>query len=290
MDMEILKTRYSISTKKQAVVFLLVGMIFISSCRKKDSTVKLPEAPSKLVIVSFISPQDSLIKVSLTLSQPLYNNAASGNYSPVTDAEVIISSMLGSATLGYNSNYKSYVVDSAFLKIREGVTYSISVRTPDGKAADAFTRIPDLNNSLAYSFSEDSLKVQCTWSDQAGSQDHYRLFLQNSSYYLFEGYDQNGNFSDTIKVNYVTTQWSVDKDHDGEVLKKSMDFLPVYMEDQSFYLYLLHVSKEYYDYGIKLEQAQINGNPFAEPVPMYSNVNGGFGIFAGFNSCRLKVL
>ncbi len=288
--MEILKIKYKGWKGKIIFILLFGSFLLISSCRKKDSTVKLPEVPSKLVIVSFISPQDSLIKVSVTLSQPLYNNAASNQYNSVTDAEVIISSSIGSASLVYNAVLKSYVVDSTLLKIREGISYVVSVKTPDGKRANATTSIPSVNKTISYSFNADSTKLRCAWLDQAGSIDFYRLFLQNSSYFLFEGHNnQSGDFSDTIKVNYATTEWALDKDQDGEVLKKAMDFSPLHIEGQSYYLFLLHVSKEYYDYGIKLLVAQNTGNPFAEPVPMYSNVNGGFGIFAGCNSFKVKV-
>ena len=45
---------------------------------------------------------------------------------------------------------------------------------------------------------------------------------------------------------------------------------------------LKHVSKEYFQYYTTMEkQVENEGNPFGEPVIIYSNIENGFGIFAG---------
>ena len=46
--------------------------------------------------------------------------------------------------------------------------------------------------------------------------------------------------------------------------------------------YLHNISQDYYYYRRSLElYNQANGNPFAQPVQVYSNIENGFGIFAG---------
>ena len=289
MDMEILNDSDLWLKRRLTPVLLLFILLGIGSCRKRDAKVKLPEVASKLVLVSFISPQDSIISVSITLSQPLYNNASSNNFAPVENAEVTISSDLGSATLSYDAVRKGYSIDSTRLKIREGFNYRITARTPDGKYALANTSIPPANKNLAVSLSSDSNSIRCSWPDPAGSQDYYRLLFQNSSYHIFEGYNQNGSFSDTIKVNFANSWWATDADRDGSVLTEVIDYSvpPFSAEGQKYYIYLLHVSKEYYEYGIHLPYSQNTGDPFQEPAPVYSNVTGGFGIFAGYNSYRI---
>ena len=50
----------------------------------------------------------------------------------------------------------------------------------------------------------------------------------------------------------------------------------------SLTLYLHNISKSYYYYRTSLELYQnASGNPFAQPVQVYSNIDNGFGIFAG---------
>jgi len=45
---------------------------------------------------------------------------------------------------------------------------------------------------------------------------------------------------------------------------------------------LLHVTEDFYRYqqSIRLQQEN-DGNPFAQPVQVFSNVQGGYGLFAG---------
>jgi hypothetical protein len=50
----------------------------------------------------------------------------------------------------------------------------------------------------------------------------------------------------------------------------------------SLRLYLHNISKSYYYYRTSLELYQsASGNPFAQPVQVYSNIENGFGVFAG---------
>ncbi|MFP4340863.1 MAG: DUF4249 family protein [Cyclobacteriaceae bacterium] len=37
-------------------------------------------------------------------------------------------------------------------------------------------------------------------------------------------------------------------------------------------------------------QLDTDGNPFAEPVPVYNNIMGGYGIFAGFSQDFTTIL
>jgi hypothetical protein len=49
------------------------------------------------------------------------------------------------------------------------------------------------------------------------------------------------------------------------------------------YVQLVHVSSDYFNYqkSIRLA-ADASGNPFSQPVQIYSNIEGGLGIFAGY--------
>ena len=50
----------------------------------------------------------------------------------------------------------------------------------------------------------------------------------------------------------------------------------------SLTLYLHNISKSYYYYRTSLElYVDASRNPFAQPVQVFSNINNGFGIFAG---------
>jgi len=48
---------------------------------------------------------------------------------------------------------------------------------------------------------------------------------------------------------------------------------------------LSSVSEDYYKYNVTLAKyEQTQGDPFAQPVQVYSNIENGFGIFGGYSS------
>jgi hypothetical protein len=53
-------------------------------------------------------------------------------------------------------------------------------------------------------------------------------------------------------------------------------------------LQLFNLSKEFYDYQLSLFKFNsTDGNPFAEPAPVFSNVKNGLGCFAGYNKSEV---
>jgi hypothetical protein len=54
--------------------------------------------------------------------------------------------------------------------------------------------------------------------------------------------------------------------------------------------YLLNVDEAYFRYYDAVErQNQLGDNPFAEPVPVPTNILGGLGCFAGYNRSSLTI-
>jgi hypothetical protein len=50
---------------------------------------------------------------------------------------------------------------------------------------------------------------------------------------------------------------------------------------------LMSLSEDYFKYKLSLEKYQETaGDPFAQPVQVYSNVENGFGIFGGYSVYR----
>ena len=60
---------------------------------------------------------------------------------------------------------------------------------------------------------------------------------------------------------------------------------------QKTYLQVLYISAAYYEY---LKTARLHDytreNPFAEPLSVYSNVENGYGIFAGYSSQTFELV
>lgn len=293
MDMENLSItkntwRRSVRSFDSKIAWLLITACgFALQACKKDATVKLPDVPSKLVIHSYISPQDPVIKVQVNLSAPLYNKQPINQFEPLQHANVTISSNLGSFVLPYDADMGAYVIDSTRMKIRAGLSYSLSVFTPDGKSATASTSIPDANRSLTCALESVSgtkhryYTIRNTWHDPPTTTNFYRILLQRTSYSLFRG--------DTINRSYVSSQLIKDTDSQNEFITQKNHFTIIDNLKDSVYVHLLHVSKEYFSFVEKLPEEYSSDNPFAEPLQIYSNIQGGFGIFAGYNDYWVKV-
>jgi hypothetical protein len=57
-----------------------------------------------------------------------------------------------------------------------------------------------------------------------------------------------------------------------------------------YYVVLLNLSKEYFQFLKSLYIQQYNsGDPFSEPSPIYSNIENGYGVFAGYSAQRIKL-
>lgn len=256
-----------------------------SAC-EKDADVELPVVESKLVISSFISPEDTIVKVGVTISQPLYNNSNSNQYSAVSYATVQITNGTTVQTMAYNADKNYYFVSAAIFPITVGTTYNLTVSTPDGKNANASTSIPAQNATLIYTAEAvnnqsngDTYAFRTEWNDIPGAEDYYRLVYYDRFVYDF----------DTIYQEAFSNNFS-DKDKDGTTMKEQFE---IYAYSGAGFsngeLHLIHASKEYYLYHKKLTEAAFSGGPFSEPVQMYSNINGGYGVFAGYNPYKIYV-
>ena len=256
-----------------------------SAC-EKDADVELPVVESKLVISSFISPDDTIVKVGVTISQPLYNNSNSNQYSAVSYATVQITNGTTVQTMAYNADENYYFVSAAIFPITVGTTYNLTVSTPDGKNANASTSIPAQNATLIYTAEAvnnqsdgDTYAFRTEWNDTPGAEDYYRLVYYDRFVYNF----------DTIYQEAFSNNFS-DKDKDGTTMKEQFE---IYAYSGAGFsngeLHLIHASKEYYLYHKKLTEAAFSGGPFSEPVQMYSNINGGYGVFAGYNPYKIYV-
>jgi hypothetical protein len=298
MDMEIL-TLMDIIKNMHPVLFFKKGikiifycftlLLILPSC-EKDADVKLPDVEPKLVVSSFISPQDSLIQVSVSLSSPLYNNPnISNEYKPLLNATVTISNGINSYTLPYNSNLKRYTADSTQFKIIGGLTYYLSVKSLDGKSASATTTVPLLNNTLTYTViknnsSENKYTLQGSWSDNDLTNfNNYRFEMFYTAYQIYSWYaDTAGFFTDSVR--YWRSNRILTTDTEGATFNKELQFTYSANSYDTAFTSLTTMSKEYLDYTSKLDVA-VNSfsGPFSEPVQMYTNINGGLGVFAGYN-------
>ncbi|MBD2703614.1 DUF4249 domain-containing protein [Spirosoma sp. BT702] len=285
----------------------LAGFIGLNSCsslRNEVSPSLLGATSTKLVVTCYLSPQDTILAVKVTRSNTVVGDSISllqtGNN--VTDATVTLSDGSRTVVLTYNrivagDTVKSrpyYSADIRSLPIVVDGTYTLHVTTPNGQIATSRCTIPaavplkevklDSINQRYY--------LQANWQDPANQVNYYQVSgslryiltscvsckTESASGLSFED-DNRGLFSDsgvdgTVIPSgraYLNINPSV-KFHNQ--FRKARVILNLLSVDQSYFLFQDAINR----------QRRSRNNPFAEPVLIPSNIDGGLGCFAGYNT------
>ncbi|QIP11936.1 DUF4249 domain-containing protein [Spirosoma aureum] len=291
------------------VILFLIGLLLTTSLfwgcgslRNEVDPGELGAETAKLVVSSFLSPQDSLLTVKLTRSRTVVGDSIGGSIDGenVMDATVTLSDGSRSVGLRYKAdNQPYYSVAAKQLPIVVGKAYTLTVQTPKGERATSTCTIPGPVSVSAVTF--DSLAsgrnqryfVQPRWKDPVGQANYYQaagvfLFVVKNqvefSNLSFDD-DNRGLFSDTgIDGNAMITGRAYLNGSTLSTSDQSVGFFKQY-KTASVTINLFSVEQSYYQYwSAVLRQRRVRNNPFAEPVLIPSNIQGGLGCFAGYNN------
>lgn len=283
-------------------IFSCATAFFFCAC-EKDANIKLPEVNSKIVIEGFISPNDTVISITVRRSKPVFKATAYNINNPVVDATVLLSDGINSINLPYKPSKRAYAIPTSLYPVQNGKTYYLSVSTPDGNSVSAETTVP--NDTVTMSsltsvveeirdpyFPNDPYyhtRFTIQWQDIPNVKNYYRTIVEdiNRSY--------NFPYDTTIVQTYISfnEQLYDDKEFDGH-LKTVFDLSTSYISPSNpvaMEVKLLNCSYEYYQYHKLINAARdaSAGNPFAEPTIMYTNINGGLGVFAAYTSTKKRI-
>lgn len=307
------------------IIFAVALILAFASCEKRvefrvDALDDLP------VLNATISP-DSGIHATLTRSiDPLSVENAD---SAIGDAVIsLYRNGLFAADLDDAGNGK-YMLDSAATAASPGDRFSLRVRVPEKNDLSAETTIPPVVNLhdlhiIDTTFVEvhyfvidtagnyvtaDTViphyKLQLSFDDPRG-EDYYALSItyrdaSSASPVCYASDDAifstNNQFvpgsDDDSLVTLCETYYFNDITFDGT--QKTITFYVVeiptdFVSDPRLLVRLDHLSADYYRYITTSALQNLNfDNPFAEPVTIYSNVQNGFGIFAGYSTSSTEL-
>ena len=305
------------------VVSLLIANLFLlsgcDSLRKEVDPDRLNREAAKLVVTGFLSPQDTVLAVKVTRSLPVLGEVFqyTSNGNPVTDATVALSANGKSVTLRFNSQLGYYSVSNLQLPIVIGQTYSLSVQTPAGEQATSTCTIPEAVNLT--SITVDSLTdnqfgrqnkryfVRGRWQDPAGQANYYQTTGSLRFVPLCTGCEMNPNYKPTEQYNPLysdenTNGLQTDRSTEGiEMISDRLFLGNLYgnpsqsgfgsqYKSATLTVNLLSTDQAYYQYQDAVSrQGQSSDNPFAEPVPVPTNIQGGLGCFAGYNRSTMTL-
>lgn len=105
------------------------------------------------------------------------------------------------------------------------------------------------------------------------------IFNENQIFDTGDRQNENGKYYDTNQGIFFSSESFTSQAHNFDIFVESHYLNP----DDDFEVRILTFTKELYEYSTALQRQQaVSGNPFAEPVQVYSNIHNGFGIFNGY--------
>lgn len=307
--------------KNKLLIFLII-MAGLSSCDTLVTEISpdnLPGSTSKLVVQSFISPQAARINVVVTESIPLFGESISGN-SVIKNAIVKISGGGKEVRIPYDSASQLYSIERSRFNIVASETYNLSVS--DGERSVTASCTVPANQVTIKSYVIDTayinrrngidtaLTVRMLWQDIPGETNYYRVRANmDVEFSVLEG-DSPDNFIEKRVRTRFSFRWDDDNGRsdfqndinlDGTsftsplgrgflpstLMYTSSDGVRYYAKQKpkliALFMEVNNTEKSYYDYHKTLEQND-DDNPFAEPVLVYNNIEGGLGCFAAYNN------
>lgn len=272
------------------------------------------------VVNCYISPQDTLLTATISLTNPVLTSTTI-NSTTTNESRSTITLADGDrfVVLPYDTKRAVYAADPKLLPIREGRTYTLTVKTADGQTLTSTTTVPkavpiqkitldSIQNDNGVVLSKD-YTAQIIWQDSPGQADFYRVagqFVFTTQALNTSNKPQTGQSSLSFRRNRNTGDFVNDELIDGDALTSVPGYLDISFSSGrnspnpqaelakltlgSTYavarieMALLHTDENYYRYHeAVLRQRNLGGNPFAEPILIPNNIVGGLGCFGAYS-------
>lgn len=261
---------------KKTVAILLISLGFLSCDLEKEVNLNLPEYERELVVECWLEPGKPY-RLTLTESVGYFDTISlpiiqSATVYIVHDGDTIFLPPIPSIDEGRVFNFTSFELVPADYNS----DFELFVQDTLGRTVTGKTQIlpPVAIDTLEYEFNEnDSALVRTRFFDSPTTTDFYLFVLHENS---------------LAKRRELAWELNDRAVGGGEVVISTLYFR---QRGDTAIVTLYHVNQEVYDYLQSGEAAEdANGNPFAPPTAVYSNIEGGIGIFAGLPHDRDTVI
>jgi hypothetical protein len=282
------------------ILFGLLVTSIISGCEKQLPFNEEIKAPKITLNASFMP--DSTWKVYLNRSLSVID---SGELSPIENAEVSVLGSNGSAfTLSYNPSKRYY---SSNITVEPNVAYSITASAPNFNTVFAKNTAPSpveiLNvDTLSRLGQFERVRVfRINFNDPPDAENFYLVKIVeivNSTFTNWQGEtianiqtrpifissndvsaDQRDEFHE-----YLTFSDELFNGQNKTFVCESSSYYSMFGNNItiSYQVEIRNISREMYNFRRSiLLYSMVDGNPFAEPVRVFTNIENGFGIFGG---------
>jgi hypothetical protein len=279
--------------KRYFSILLLLSLMI--SC-EQDADIELPAIDPMLSVTCFISPEDTLLRASISRVNPLFGDQDNEENNLLDDATVTLSNGSSEVVLTYNAFYNEYQAQASSLPIHAGATYFLHIEAPDYPILTATTTVPseqiqnisgqlidvqfntsDWENSMA-------LKMELGWDNANEEVNYYRGLVTLTDTVTFDGITETY----THQILSFMDKW--DKDNPSRIELSRTGYYFTYEESTNYALtfHLLLCNRDYYEFHKSVENIN-SESPFAEPALIYSNTQGGLGVFAAYRKVTIGI-
>jgi hypothetical protein len=256
---------------------------------------KIPQNVEKLVINAYLSPQDTLLIVKAHYSDKIFkttsltnNGGTFGQTENIAkDAKIEISDGSQKIDLIFNAAEGVYLAKAKDFKIKEGKTYYL-------KAIDIKNKVYTAETTVPRKIDFEVIKVE-EIDNTPNFNKLYNISIQFKapalSYFRWGKWDETEteSFNESGQKTLIKAKsWYGVYTANSDVIEKNLvettakDYFFSNSKVISRQIRFLRVDKNYYDYGVSVNNNNDIENPFAEPTLIKSNIKNGYGCFASY--------
>lgn len=288
---------------------LMTALLLLTGCEdffiSEATNVDIPGSEPQLVVYSFISPRDTMIRVTVNRSLP---NTMDPRNVPLVNGEAhVLMAKKGEAftQLSYDENLMAFVINADDFAVEAGNEYTLKVEAFTGETVEAECFVPGfeidtviLHDPVQTSDQYEQFKTVYQWEVHPVPSSQVRYFRSGTFNSTWGNYDNQQQLSLLMVMplsldkgqEYFThtnesapvfqaTTWSYPYEGGG-----STDYGNFNRVD-SVFAYVMQTDYHYYQFHKSVENYynSDDGFIFSEAVYIYSNIKGGLGVFAGYN-------
>lgn len=287
---------------------LALALVVFVGCQKTVDADTLLDTEEKVLIVGFISPNDTVLRINVTRALPVIGTPLPTNDLEtfqskfrISDAVVSLSDASGNFTeLEYSEEYQTYLAEPASLPIITGSTYFLKV-IMNGKEFNANCQIPEKIDTLTHKvvyrndeYGNRLAEISLAFADIKNDRNFYMLGGTYRSMYTIEN-EEPQNIEGLLFFD--ADRFLTDNIDDGATLSGQAEIYisnNVEVSSNLVTLQVAHVEEILFQQmrALELNIEAGNGNPFVEYSISPNNIldEGAIGVFAGYQVTEKEVV
>jgi len=272
-------------------ICVAIGLSLILTSCEKVIEFDIPESDPKIVLNGYLSLGE-VLKVNASSSLSYLDNGEP-EFITLNSIALYKDGVFIEDLQLENEDFSEYVSSSP---LASAGTYEIRASKIGYESVIAASYIPEQLTDVQVAFlgtdANNELEYEISFTDPASDDDYYHLIsvVESGEDNFIIGFSSNSEvfFSDGLEFNlegenqiYEGGIFPDDLINNSNV-KIKFKIIGENFEDQPKKIQLIKCSEDYYQYHKSYRAFQIGGGPFSVPVQVYTNVENGLGVIAGY--------